>query len=293
MSDIGPRAGRNAKPVFRVGDFQRIYDPSLGETRPWYINDHTFIQAEDGHWRLFGITHPEPAAPLDEKFFAHASAPDILGPWMRQTPVLPVNEDYGETHVWAPYVLRHQDTYWMYYCAGGAQHEAYRIHLATSRDLETWRRHPANPMIVDGFDARDPMVVRLRDRWALYYTATSTPKGGAHVVKAAFSDDLVHWSGAREVFRHSKTGAYGGPTESPFVVTRRGVHYLFVTANEPYNSTIVYRSDNPLTWRQSDVAGTFPAHAAEVVRTHDGRWYVSRAGWGQGGVYLAELIWLD
>jgi arabinan endo-1,5-alpha-L-arabinosidase len=41
------------------------------------------------------------------------------------------------------------------------------------------------------------------------------------------------------------------------------------------------------------VVGHFPAHAAEIVQDTDGKWYVSRAGWGQGGLYLAPLIWMD
>lgn len=38
-----------------------------------------------------------------------------------------------------------------------------------------------------------------------------------------------------------------------------------------------------------DRVGRFDAHAAEVVRDVDGRWYVSHCGWYQGGVYLAPL----
>ena len=65
--------------VLRVGAFTRIYDPSIGEKRPWYINDHTFIRAVEGRWHLFGITHEEPANAQQEKFFAHATAPAVAG----------------------------------------------------------------------------------------------------------------------------------------------------------------------------------------------------------------------
>jgi arabinan endo-1,5-alpha-L-arabinosidase len=85
----------------------------------------------------------------------------------------------------------------MYYCAGGDRHRAYKIHLATSNDLWHWQRHEANPMVVDGFDARDPMVLRLRDRWIMYYTATSEPIGGFHTVVAVTSTDLVNWGAAK------------------------------------------------------------------------------------------------
>jgi arabinan endo-1,5-alpha-L-arabinosidase len=288
-------------PAFRVGEFNKIYDPSVGETERWYINDHTFIRAEDGQWHLFGITHREPANAQQEKFLAHATAPDLMGPWKKQAPVLHVpafhnDEKQNETVVWAPYVLRHGGLYWMYYCAGGRDHARYRIHLATSADLWNWKRHPANPMVVDGYDARDPMVLRfddqsLGDQWLLYYCATSTPEGGKHTVKVVSSRDLSHWANPQEVFRDAEAGTYGGPTESPFVVARDGKYYLFVCTNHSYNETVVYESETPFHWDAAKLVGKFPAHAAEVIHTPEGKWFVSRAGWGQGGVFLAELTW--
>jgi predicted GH43/DUF377 family glycosyl hydrolase len=272
-----------------VGAFRKIYDPSL-VTERWYINDHTLIRDGAGLWHLFGITHAEPLNPLDERFFAHATAPSLEGPWTRQAPVLPYDASQGETHVWAPYVLRHGGRYWMFYCGGGATHQQYRIQLATSPDLWTWTRAQTNPLIVDGFDARDPMVLRLKDKWVLYYTATSVPEGGHHVVKAAFSDDLLNWSGAIEVYRDPASGTFGGPTESPFVVARDGRYFLFVCTNRDYSETAVYESDDPLHWEHADCVGFYPAHASEIV-TDDGRWYATHCGWGQGGVYLASLTW--
>ncbi len=278
-------------PAFQVGLFTKVYDPSVGEKERWYINDHTFVRAESGQWHLFGITHQEPANAMKEKKFAHATAPNLLGPWTKQPAVLNVDEAQCETVVWAPYVLGHEGLYYMFYCAGGKEHTKYHIHLATSSDLFHWKRHPANPMVVDGYDARDPMVIQHEKEWILYYAATSTPKGGNHIVKSATSPDLIHWSHKTEVFRDAETGTYGGPTESPFVVSRTGKYYLFVCTNHGYNETVTYESETPFHWDANKLVGKFPAHAAEVIRSEDGKWYVSRAGWGQGGVYLAELIW--
>jgi arabinan endo-1,5-alpha-L-arabinosidase len=290
-------------PAFRVGKFNKIYDPSEGEKDRWYINDHTFIRAEDGQWHLFGITHREPANAQQEKFLAHATAHDLMGPWKKRSSVLSVDEKKNETVVWAPYVLRHAGLYWMYYCAGGKDHRKYHIHLATSPDLWNWKRHPANPMVADGYDARDPMVLPFGDhasgnhasgnQWLLYYCATSTPEGGNHTVKVAASRDLSHWANPREVFRDAEAGTFGGPTESPFVVARNEKYYLFVCTNRGYNETAVYASETPFHWDAANLVGKFPAHAAEVIQTADGKWFVSRAGWGQGGVYLAELTWED
>lgn len=274
--------------------FQRVYDPSQGEDTAWYINDHCFVQDDDGLWHMFGITHREPAQPLDERFLAHATSMDLLSPqWAKQPHVLPVDPAWEETHVWAPHVVRHEGLYYMFYCAGGSDHRAYRIHLATSPDLWQWARHPANPMLVDGFDARDPMVIRYGEAWIMYYTANRQPEGGHHTVAAMTSRDLCHWGDKREVLVHPQEGTFGGPTESPFVVARDGKFYLFVCTNAPYNTSAVYESDDPFHWNIANCVGEFPSHASEIIVTSRGEYYLSRAGWGEGGLYLARLHWHD
>ena len=68
--------------------------------------------------------------------------------------------------------------------------------------------------------------------------------------------------------------------------------FLFVCTNRGYNQTAVYESDNPYHWDSANRIGSFRAHAAEVIQTPE-KWFVSRAGWGQGGVWLAEFTWKD
>jgi Glycosyl hydrolases family 32 N-terminal domain len=272
-----------------AGAFERIYDPSVGETSPWYINDHTFVRAPGKNkWHLFGITHAEPAAPLDEDFFAHATAPRLSGPWSKRDPVLQVDASQGEEHVWAPYVVRHKGLYWMFYSGGDVDHTRYRMQLATSRDLKTWTRYRGNPLFQDGFDARDPMLKRIHGRWVMYYTANERPDGGHHIVAYRTSRDLIHWSSRRTAYSDPAEGTFGGPTESPFVVRRGRDYYLFICCTGSYTGTKVLRSRDPLHFDPEAVVGRIDSHAAEVVRDR-GRWYISAAGWGYGGVSLAPL----
>ena len=92
--------------VVTAGEFKRIYDPSAGEAEKWYINDHCFIADQAGGWHLFGITHQEPASPSEEDNLAHATA-DSLGQqqWVKKAFALSVDEQWGEKHLWAPYVV--------------------------------------------------------------------------------------------------------------------------------------------------------------------------------------------
>lgn len=283
-----------------AGEFVKIYDPSVGESGNWYYNDHTFVQGADGDWHVFAITHEEPANALDEKFFGHATAETLLQqPWDKQEPVIPATRgntgpgEAGDHHVWAPHVIENDGTYYMFFAGGVVDapdpHTRYKMQLATSTDLFTWERSDANPLFEDGFDARDPMVIRYDDQWVMYYTANATPGGGAHQVAYRTSDDLVTWSEKQIAFEHPVSGTYGGPTESPNVVQYDGSWYLFVCCDGGYTSTKVYRSDDPLSFDYADQVGTINAHASEVVQDDDGQWYVSAAGWGKGGLYLAPL----
>ncbi|ADB30975.1 Glycosyl hydrolase family 32 domain protein [Kribbella flavida DSM 17836] len=275
--------------VVAAGQFTKVYDPSVGETEQWYYNDHTLVQdRKTGTWHVYAITHAEPANPLDEKSFGHATAPTPNGPWTKQPPALVADPAAGESHIWAPYVLYDAGTYYMFYAGGTADHTAYRMHLATSTDLVHWSRDPANPLFTDGFDGRDPMVHRVGDQWVMYYTANSTPAGGNHIVAYRTSTDLRTWSERRTAFQHPQTGTFGGPTESPFVVQRGSDWYLFVCCDGGYEVTKVYQSKDPLSFTVDQLAGTIPAHAAEVVQD-GGNWWVTGAGWGKGGLYVAPL----
>ncbi len=282
-----------ALPV-QSGEFKKIYDPGVGEKNNWYINDHCFIRARDGQWHLFGITHAEPLDPLDEDDFAHATA-DVLTqqPWLKQPFALSVDSAWNETHLWAPHVIEQDGTYYMYYCGGGSDSSKYKIHLATSKDLYHWTRHPKNPVIVDGFDARDPYLLKVGNTWVMYYTATSDPKKGNHIVACQTSKDLIHWSGRKTVFTDPSIGTWGGPTESPTVIRRGKTYYLFIGPRDDYRGTCVYKSSDPFHWEIKNLAGQIKSHAAEVIRDSQGTWYVSHCGWGQGGVYLAPLYWND
>ena len=136
-------------------------------------------------------------------------------------------------------------------------------------------------MIVDGYEARDPMVFRVEDRWILYYTATSEPSGGAFVVAAAESDDLVHWHGRHVVYRDEMSGTGGGPTESPFVFLHDGRYHLAIGPDweglmrshsetgrydrAAYRRTRVLASDDPLHFSLDDLVAVVDAHAAEVI----------------------------
>jgi len=287
-------AAMTMTPAFTVGEFKLIYDPAVGASEPWCLNDHTFVKGPDRKWHMFGITHVKPFEFFKDpgRNLAHATADSLLqSPWKKEPFALTVDpERYNEHFLWAPHVVKVGRTYHMFVCAGAAEGHEYRIHHLTSRDLWKWERDPRNPVLVDGFDARDPMLLRDGKQWILYYTANSERTGGNHIVAAVTSPDLVNWSARKVVFTHPRTGTFAGPTESPFVVRRGKRYYLFVTDNDVVHA---YASEDPLRWNVANHVGEFKGHASEVVRDEKGRWFISHVGWMNGGLALAPLTWHD
>lgn len=285
-----PAAPVSVDPIRLIpGQKRRLLDASPRAGEPWYLNDHTLIRAADGTWHVFGIWHPEPADPLHEDLFLHATAADLEGaPWTIHDPVLPARPEIGETHVWAPHVIEHEGRYWMFYAGGTADHTAYRMMLATSEDLFSWARHES-PLFTDGFDARDPMVLRDGQRWLMYYTRTSAPDGGFHEVAVRTSQDLVTWPDPTVAYRSTESGTVGGPTESPFVIRAGEGWLLFVCESTQYDRTLAYSSTDPLHFEDADAIDVdLDEHCAEIIADGPRTW-ITGGGWGRGGLTIRSL----
>jgi hypothetical protein len=288
---IGSVGGR---PPISIEPFVEIYDPADGEREPWCLNDHCFAKGPDGLWHVFGITHLKPYNhALDPGTrLAHATATSLeQRGWRKEPFALTADPSRFDEHLlWAPHVVEREGTFHMFVCAGAASGNLFSIRRYESEDLWSWRRTHSPPAVVDGVEARDPMVLRDGDGWILYYTATERPDGGRFVVAAVTSHDLVDWSSRRIVLTHPREGAFGGPTESPFVVRRGPAYYLFVTDDEIVH---VYASRDPFSWSVEDHVFAYRGRACEVVRDETGAWFISHVGWELGGLAIAPLQWHD
>ncbi len=329
------RNGRDHKPLFTVGPFQKIYEPSppwpvvegspVPSAEHWHVNDHCFARGRDGTWHMFGIVAVNPGFRARLSSMGHATAGKLTQkPWVTQKP--PFQRDDEEV-LWAPHIVSHQGVYHMFYCSGNRDRkrtsqehnrQPYFISLRTSTDLwnwspqvELWVETPQTgwARFQEGYQARDPMVLwnPAEQAWVMYYTVTENPDGGYHIVACRTSHDLVHWSGRSVAYRDSHVGTEFGPTESPFVVQRDGGFFLFI-GPRPYDrkfpqgrnwehpgyvGTDVFYSRRWNEWTDADYAGHIHGHALEVVQDENGKSYVSSAGIAQGGLFLAELHWID
>ena len=156
---------------------------------------------------------------------------------------------------------------------------------------------------------RDHFVLKISQNEYLMYVVGVYNKKGA--VSCFSSSDLLNWN--FEGF--SLTSGDSAPLkpawgafESPFVVKKDGLYYLFVTytdgSDENYNDTLVFCSENPKSFGEYNGGrdGAIPitkikAHAAEVL-FQDEKFYITTCGWNskpnpnKGAVSIAQLQWM-
>lgn len=285
------------------GEFVHIFDPNdhperLAESKDWYTNDHTFVKGDDGTWHAYGIIHHLPVAPWDEYRLFHISATSI-----RQTRWY----DHGyalkarigvERVLWAPHIIKNKGIYYMFYNVGNMQKDAPdyaswgQLCLATSNDLFNWTRHERNPLFSDPGHARDSYVMKYKGGYYYYYTKVVNEIDLRSSVAVRTGPDLIHWSGAKTVHVQPLRINWGGDAESPFVVRKGGLFYLFICrAVTEYNQTDVYWSEDPEDFPTENLVCTLPVHAAEIIYDKKEGWFISNTGWDKKGLYLAPLKW--
>lgn len=274
--------------------------PRLGHG-PHYVNDHTLVRGHDGRYHLFGIFHAEPMGEDNEIDFIHAVATETdPAKWEHgvfhvapppYTFALTADRSAGETHLWAPHVIEHGGRWLMIYQGGGPDAEHVSFRLAESDDLYRWTRIGSLPVFEDFCDARDPMIVKRDGVFSLYYTRCESQSRRVSGVAHRLSRDLVHWSEPKMALTLSELTVMpnSGFTESPFVFSRGGYHYLSVTAYPlGWDTTLLYRSRAPFAFPDEPYA-RLRAHAAEWVFDARGAAYVTHAGPGQRGVWLSAV----
>ncbi len=277
-----------------------VFDTRSLPGGPHYVNDHTLVQDGDGAWHLFGIFHREPFGEDTEIDFIHATTrePDP-GKWPAgafeaapppYTLALRADRAIGETHIWAPHVIAAEGRWWMIYQGGGHDGDRSSMRLAESADLYEWKRAGDVPLFEDICVARDPMLSRRDNAWALFYTRCDSTTKRVSGVAYRLSRNLVDWSEPHMVLTLADTPAMfnSGFTESPFVFERGGYWYLSVSSYPlAWDATMVYRSPAPFAFDAVPYT-RLRAHAAEWIANGE-RLFMTHAGPGQRGVWLSRV----
>jgi hypothetical protein len=168
----------------------------------------------------------------------HAISRD-LRTWTPQEPVLPAGPlgAWDESGNWAPDIIEVEGVYYLYY-TGSDRNNNQKIGLATSTDLYSWTKHPANPLVEPGpwsdremgrdVAGRDGMVYfdAAGRRYLMYYTATMAD--GRACLALAGSTDLIHWEDLGPTYIEEDRSY--NRLESAYLVPHEGQYYLFYSA---------------------------------------------------------------
>ena len=314
-----PRGDGSQVLVPRIGGPWRVLarNPDLGElTSPRQQPvDFGIWQAADGTWQLWSCIRYTKEVGRTRIFHAWRADDLLEESWQPLGVAMRADPDVGELPggLMAPFVLRHDERYWMFYSSG------LHIALAVSDDGKTFRRHAGKegsalftePLGVWDEEskrrlethARDAMVLQVGDTFYAYYTADpEVPEGGGlrdatEGVYARESKDLVHWGPSRLVRRGGSSGSKASSSECPFVVRhqRTGDYYLFTTQRYGEDAqTSVYRSRSPLDFGvdrdQGFLVTRLPVAAPEIVED-GGRQYIVALLPSLQGIQLAPLEW--
>lgn len=229
-----------------------------------YLWDFWVLPA-DGEYHLFHLEAPRELPPAERHHHArvgHAVSTDLTD-WERVGVALDAADDpeaWDSKSLWTGWALTHEGTHYLFY-TGRRESEGghtQRVGVATSEDLRTWERHPANPILTadegryagrdvscDGTVAwRDPCVIRDPEPdsgdWLAFVTARDRerPRGERGCVARARSPDLIDWT----VEEPALSPGRFRDVEVPSLHERDGRWYMLFAVQAPW-----YASDYAAT----------------------------------------------
>lgn len=295
------KVGKVQKPVI-TGEWQHIFNPNdtrIAEDSTWYTNDHCFAKGPEGKWHAYGIIGHKPINPWtgETKFFHISATAFNQEKWEDHDYALRTKEGV-ERVLWAPDVFKENGIWHMFYNIGNRQENAPnyaswgQLCRADSKDMFNWERHKLNPLFSDPGHARDSYILKEGDLYYFYYTRTFDEVDLRSCVAVRTSPDLKHWSGPKIVHTQEFRVDWGGDAESPFVVKKDGLFYLFICrAMTEYNQTHVYWSETPDYFPIENFVCELPTHASEIIEVSKDEWYISNTGWDKQGLYIAKMEW--
>ncbi len=251
----------------RVTDCVRLGYTPLG----YRVADLTVVQTQ-GRFHLFHIPRVGENGCLDpanEHWFGHAVSDD-LDTWITQNPPLYAepNNYFESAHIWAPFVLEHEKTWYMFYTGLTAEpSQVLCMASSTDPDLNVWQRFEGNPIIpLEGLpwhwpnpqghvrQARDPHVVWTGNHFLMAYTTMHA--NGCPAVGGLISTDLKQWEDIGPIFyRPMKPGEW--MPESVNIQQLPDGQWVLIPSISP--GLEYYLSDDPHHWHDAQ------AHQIKII----------------------------
>ena len=267
--------------------------------------DFAVWQAVDGTWQLWScIRHTTAGGPKGHtRFFYRWEGKNLTDThWKPMGIAMEGDPSVGEAlgGLQAPHVIKIDETYHMFYG------DWMNICRATSKDGKNFTRvvgkNGKTGMFNEGEDehARDPMILKVGDKYHCYYTAhsmRSPAKNHRGVNYCRVSTDLQNWGSSVIVAEGS---AYSkGPycAECPHIVYLPESKHYYLFNTQRYgrrNHVTVFRSSDPLHFGINDnrlEVATLPVAAPEII-LYEGRYYIASLMPSLKGIHIAKLKWV-
>jgi len=257
-------------------------------------------QAADGTWQLWSCIRHTKCGGNTRLFYRWEGTDLTHSDWRPMGIAMEADTTLGETKggLQAPYVIKSNDTYYMFYGDWG------NICLASSKDGKNFTRvlnSEGTPALFSGpyGNTRDPMVIEYNDLFYCYYMGHSKDSVPNSAIFCRSSADLHHWNSPVMVSGGGSPADmdnwYGGDAECPFVVNKDGLFYLF--RNQRYgenNLNTQYCSPDLMDFGVDDdsyLIGTLPVAAPEIIYTR-GEYYIAALLPSLKGIRVARLKWV-
>jgi len=267
--------------------------------------DFAIWQAADGTWQLWSCIRNTTAGGKGGKtrFFYRWQGRHLTDiHWKPMGIAMEADPSVGETPggLQAPHVIRLGETYHMFY--GDWVNICHAISKDGKKFTRVIQQNGKTGMFNegDGEHARDPMILRIGDRYYCYYTAHSMRSPASNhrgVNYCRVSPDLRNWSPSKVVAEGStyRTGPYCA--ECPHVVYHPESKYYYLFNTQRYGHrqhATVFRSTDPLRFGINDNSlevATLPVAAPEII-LHDGRYTIASLMPSLKGIQIARLKWV-
>ncbi len=282
----------DAKPSFALDD------------NNWFTNDHCFIEDKDGALHWFGINNPYPPEGKSlyryHPYLGHLKSTDPTKEWERLPMV--IDEANGTEYVGAPYIVWHEESERWVMVLETFLDGNRRMEVAWSDDLYNWERtYKAILPDMLWLTSRDPHITKGKDGkyWIHLVSVDSSVTPSLSQVVRLKTRDFVTFEGPQPIMSIADGVSWSG-IESPFLIERNGLWYLFFTyAHRRYTETIVVVSDDPEYFNyESNTLTTLFGHAMEIF-TYKGKTYATSCGpedqhyLNHQSISITELGWLE
>ncbi|MFO7934450.1 MAG: hypothetical protein R6U78_10250 [Bacteroidales bacterium] len=255
-----------------------------------HVVDHGFVKDREGTWHLWACIRGTAAGRILYGWRGESLAGS---PFIESGIAARADSSWGEQvvpeeKIQAPFFMETDSGYFCFYNSNG-------LRLMFSGDGANYRRIPfkegSNLLLPNS--GRDVMI--LEDGGVFYaYSTISTVSGdgwksGFIVVRT--SSDLKTWSDYTVVSCGGIAGNGPVSAESPFVIKRKGIYYLFRSSSIT-GKCYVYASDDPYHFGVNDdskLLTILPVKAPELLY-HNGSWYISDLA-DFKGIRLHSLTW--